>query len=286
VVLRDWGLAIIALVFVVRALLHPITKKSQVNMVKMQKMAPEIERLKKKYGDDKEGLNQAMMQFYKEQGPSQVLGCLPMFLQMPIWIALYSSLQSTFEMRQSPFLRFGDVHLTWIKDLAHPDRLFAFQPIALPFGFHVDALNVLPILMGVVFYLQMKLQPKPATMTPEQEQQQKMMMWMMPFIFPLVMYNGPAGLNLYILTSTTLGIIENKIIRKHIREQDEREKGMGPVIVDAPVRRRGGGGGESGGSPAHRPDAPSGGLGGWLARMQQKAEELQREAARRKRKGS
>jgi YidC/Oxa1 family membrane protein insertase len=88
-IFRDWGLAIIALVCVVRVLLHPITKKSQVSMMKMGKMGPEMERLKKKYGDDKDGLNKAMMQFYKEQGATPILGCLPMFLQMPIWIALY-----------------------------------------------------------------------------------------------------------------------------------------------------------------------------------------------------
>ena len=120
----DWGIAIIMLVGVVRLLLHPITKKSQVQMMKMGKMGPEMERLKKKYADDKDELNRQMMQFYKAQGAAPILGCLPMFLQMPIWIALYSSLQTTFELRQSPFL-WG---FTWIHDLAKPDYLLTLQP--------------------------------------------------------------------------------------------------------------------------------------------------------------
>src|SRR5205085_131573 len=101
---RDWGLAIIGLVILVRLLLHPITKRSTISMQKMGKMGPEVERLKKKYGDNKDELNKAMMQVYKEQGVGPFLGCLPMFLQMPIWIALYTSLQNTFELRQAPFL--------------------------------------------------------------------------------------------------------------------------------------------------------------------------------------
>jgi YidC/Oxa1 family membrane protein insertase len=229
--LRDWGLAIICLVFIVRLCLHPVTKKSQINMMKMGKMGPEIERLKKKYADDKDELNRQMMQVYKEQGFTPVLGCLPMFLQMPIWIALWSSLQSTFELRHSPFLHFGPIKLTWINDLAKPDHLLTWGSIALPFGMHLDALNLLPILLAVVFWINQKYTPKPPATTPEQEQQQKMMQWM-TLLFPLFLYNGPSGLNLYILTSTTLGIIESKIIRKHIQEQEELEKN-GKVIVDA-----------------------------------------------------
>ena len=97
-ILHDWGLAIILLVVIVRSLLHPITKHSQVSMLKMQKMGPELERLKKKYGDDKEGYAKAQMQLYKEMGFTPVLGCLPMFLQMPIWIALYSALQNEYRL--------------------------------------------------------------------------------------------------------------------------------------------------------------------------------------------
>jgi YidC/Oxa1 family membrane protein insertase len=225
----DWGLAIILLVGLVRLLLHPITKRSQVQMMKMGKLGPEVEKLKKKHGDNKEALNREMMQLYKEQGFAPIFGCLPMFLQMPIWIALYSALQTTFELRQEPFL-WG---FTWIKDLSKPDYLIQFRtPFTLFFEFLTfDGLNILPILMGVVFWFNHKYTPKPAAMTPEQEQQQKMMQWM-TLLFPLFLYNGPSGLNLYILTSTFIGIIEAKVIRKHIKEREEAEK-AGMVIVDA-----------------------------------------------------
>ena len=142
-VFRDWGLAIIGLVCLVRLLLHPITKKSQINMMQMSKMGPEIERLKKKYGDNKDELNKAMMGVYKQQGLTPVLGCLPMFLQTPIWIALWSALQSTFELRQAGFLRWEHVHLTWISDLSHPDALITFsQTISLLGYFHISSLNI------------------------------------------------------------------------------------------------------------------------------------------------
>jgi YidC/Oxa1 family membrane protein insertase len=279
----DWGLAIIALVCVVRGLLHPITKKSQVSMMKMGKMGPELERLKKKYGDDKDGLNRAMMQFYKEQGATPILGCLPMFLQMPIWIALYSALQSTFELRQSPFLQWGNLKLTWIEDLAHPDRLFYFPDKAINLWFfHVDAFNVLPFLLAAVFWLQTKYTPKPPATTPEQEQQQKMMQWM-TLLFPVFLYNGPAGLNLYILTSTTIGIIESKIIRKHIKEKEEAEK-SGVVIVDPPKGTKDRELPPKGGVRRVEPKKPEGGLGGWFARLQQRAEQIQREAQKKNRK--
>src|SRR4029077_1282609 len=127
-----------------------------VSMMSMTKYGPEIERLKKKYGEDKEALNKAMMEFYREHGfgMGPVLGCLPMFLQMPIWIALYSSLQSTFELRQAPFL-WG---FTWIKDLAHPDRAFYFPNTPVNMWFiHFDAINILPLIMGVVSFMQAKI---------------------------------------------------------------------------------------------------------------------------------
>jgi YidC/Oxa1 family membrane protein insertase len=283
---RDWGLAIICLVVLVRTLLHPITKRSQVSMMKMGKMGPQMEALKKKYGDDKEALSKAMWEFQKSQGITPILGCLPMFLQMPIWIALWSSLQTTFELRQSPFL-WG---FTWIKDLSKPDHLYEFaHPFKLFFGIQFDGINVLPILLGVVFFIQQKLQPKPPAATPEQAQQQKMMQWM-SLLFPLFLYSGPSGLNLYIFTSTTIGIIESKRIRKHIKEREEAEK-EGKVIIDAPPTRgskrkrdddEGPLGLGRGGAPPKKP-APTGWLGKKLAELTEKAEQIKREADRKTR---
>ncbi|MGC4031874.1 MAG: YidC/Oxa1 family insertase periplasmic-domain containing protein [Tepidisphaeraceae bacterium] len=229
-ILRDWGLAIIALVFVVRACLHPITKRAQINMAKMSKFQPEIERIKKKYENDKDGLNRAMMEFYKTQGATPILGCLPMFLQMPIWIALYSGLGSTFELRQAPFL-YG---LTWIKDLSQPDHLIKFDQTINFFFLHIDGINVIPFLLAIAFFLQHKLTPKPPASTPEQEQQQKMMQWM-TLLFPVFLYSSPSGLNLYILTSTIFGVIESRIIRKHIKEREALQAANGPTIVDGEI---------------------------------------------------
>ena len=277
-VFRDWGLAIIGLVVLVRLCLHPITKRAQVNMLKMGKMGPEIERLKKKHGEDKEALNKAMMGFYKEQGTAPILGCLPMFLQTPIWIALWQALNSTFELRHAPFL-YG---YTWIHDLSKPDHLidfanFGWKPIDV-FFLHISGLNLLPILLGGIFFLQMKVQPRPVTMTPEQEQQQKIMKFAMPFIFPLFLYASPSGLCLYILTSTSIGIIESKRIRDHIKEKEAAE-GEGKILVETKTR--------SSNKPKPRiggpvdPEPKKTGLGGWLANLQQKAEDLQRQAEKR-----
>jgi len=286
VITRDWGLAIICLVILVRTLLHPITKRSQVSMMKMGKMGPQMEALKKKYGDDKEALSKAMWEFQKSQGITPILGCLPMFLQMPIWIALWSSLQTTFELRQAPFL-WG---FTWIKDLSKPDHLVEIShPFKLFFGIQFDGINVLPILLGGVFFLQQKFQPQPPAMTPEQEQQRKMMQWM-SLLFPLFLYAGPSGLNLYILTSTTIGIIESKRIRDHIKQREEAEK-EGKVIIDAPPTRgskrkrdddQGPLGRGRGSEPPKKP-APTGWFGKKIAEWTEKAEQIRREAERKAR---
>jgi YidC/Oxa1 family membrane protein insertase len=280
-IFRDWGLAIIGLVCLVRLLLHPITKKAQINMVSMGKMGPEIERLKKKYGDNKDELNKAMMSVYKEQGMTPILGCLPMFLQTPIWIALWSALQSTFELRQAGFLRWQHLHLTWISDLSHPDALIAFaQPVSLLGFFHITSLNILPMLLAVVFFLQQQMQPMPANMTPEQEQQRKMMKWM-SLLFPVMLYGRASGLSLYILTSTSIGIMENKIIRDHIKQRDEAEK-SGRIIVDAvPTRNSKRKGEEKKYIAGKAAPKKAGGIAGWIADLQAKAEEIRREADRR-----
>jgi YidC/Oxa1 family membrane protein insertase len=276
-VLRDWGLAIIALVILVRVCLHPIMKRSQANMMKMGKMGPEIERLKKKYGEDKDAMSKAQMDLMKEQGFTPILGCLPMFLQMPIFIALWSCLQSTFELRQAPFLYFFGVHFTWIKDLAQPDKLIYFPNHPVSFFFiHFDALNLLPLLVAVVSFINQKVTPKPPAATPEAEQQQKMMQWM-TLVFPLMFYNLPSGLNLYYVTSTSIGILEGKIIRKHIKDKEEAERG-GRVIVDAKPTR---GSKQSKRDEPPKNGAPRTGLMGWLANLQEKAEQLRNEGGKK-----
>jgi YidC/Oxa1 family membrane protein insertase len=276
-VLRDWGLSIIALVVLVRAILHPISKHSQVSMLGLQKMGPELERLKKKYANDKEALAKAQMEMHKEMGIAPFLGWLPMFLQMPIWFALYSALQNDIVLRQAPFL-WG---WTWIHDLARPDRLFHWDqhPFTVPLiGMKVVSLNVLPLIVAVVMFLQQKMQPQPPTLTPEQASQQKMMRYM-SLAFSLFFYWMPSGLNLYILTSSSIAIVESKRIREHIKQREEQEK-AGKVIVDMKPTRQGKQ------QQKLEPPAPpkKRGPGGWWASLQEKAEEIRREAEKKNRK--
>ena len=230
-VLFDWGLAIICLVIVVRTLLHPITRKSQISMQRFGKktaaLQPELEKLKKKYGDDPKRMQQEQMRLWKEHGVSPLgcLGFLPMFLQTPIWIALYAMLYFVFDLRQEPAF-FGVFQLFWdwhfLGDLSAADQF-----ITLPFQgrfwmFDYSAINVLPLVMGAVFFFQQKyMSPPPSpSMSKEQVTQQKMMKIMMVVMFPLMLYSAPSGLTLYILTSSSIGILESKYIRAHLKEMD------------------------------------------------------------------
>lgn len=223
-VIHNYGVVIIILVFLMRLILHPITKKSQVSMSKMSQLAPRAEEIKKKYASNKAEMNKKLMELYREQGASPIMGFLPMMVQMPIWIALWSAVYTSIDLRGAAFLPF------WITDLSVPDALIRWSPITIPLlGWKVESLNVLPLLMGVAFYLQQKLMPTQvnAATNPQMAQQQKMMMIMMPLLFPLMLYNGPSGVNLYIMASTFAGVIEQHVIRKHIRQREEAEaKGL------------------------------------------------------------
>jgi YidC/Oxa1 family membrane protein insertase len=228
----DWGVSIILLVGVVRLILHPLNKRVQVNMARfgkvMGEIKPEIDKLQKKYPNDPKRMQQEQLKMMREKGvnPFQMLGCLPMFLQMPIWIALYAMLYFAFELRQEPafwgvFQLFG--HWPFLADLSSADHFFGeFQK---PFRFlmwNVTGLNLLPILMGLVFFVQQKyMSPPPSpSMTPEQIQQQKIMKVMMVVMFPVMLYSAPSGLCLYICTSSFIGIIESKYVRAHIKALD------------------------------------------------------------------
>ncbi|MBL7134514.1 MAG: YidC/Oxa1 family insertase periplasmic-domain containing protein [Phycisphaerae bacterium] len=213
VALGNYGVAIILLVVLVRIVLHPLAKKSQVSMMKMQKLAPQIQKLKEKYKDDKETLNKEMMRFYKQQGTTPILGCLPMMLQMPIWIALWTSVQASVELRHSAFLPF------WIIDLAAPDKLYSWADRLPLVG---TDLNLLPILLTVAMFLQAKMNPQMGQVaaTEQQQQQQKMMRYMMPAMMLFIFYAMPSGVTLYIMASTFAGVAEQYVIRRHIRMKE------------------------------------------------------------------
>jgi YidC/Oxa1 family membrane protein insertase len=220
-IIPNYGIVIIILVFIMRLALHPITKKSQIAMSKMSKLGPRAEEIKQKYGNNKAEMNKKLMELYREQGVSPIMSFLPMFVQMPIWIALWSAIYTSIDLRGAAFLPF------WITDLSVPDMLITWPPVTIPLlGWQLGALNLLPILMGVAFYLQQKLTPMQqasAATNPQLAQQQKIMNVMMPLMFPLMLYTAPSGVNLYIMSSTFAGVIEQYVIKKHIREREEQE---------------------------------------------------------------
>jgi len=231
--IHNYGIAIIVLVLLVRLILHPISKKSQVSMQKMGKIGPKIQELREKYGNDKQEFQRRQMELMKEHGMTggMLLGCLPMLLQMPIWIALFTAVDSNVAVRHHGLF---PASWHWLTDLSAPDRLIPFslfglnEPIQIPLLNRmiggIDAFNLLPILVTIAMYLQMKRSTSQsmAAANPQAQQQQKMMMYMMPAIMLLFFYNAPTGLNLYIMASTFGGLIEQHFIRKHLKEAEAK----------------------------------------------------------------
>lgn len=240
-VVFDWSIAIMLLVVGVRSALHPITRRSQIGLMRFGKqmaaIAPKQQKLREKYGSDQKKLQQEMMKLYREENVkfSGALGCLPMFLQSPVWIALYAMLFFAFDLRHEPAF-YGVVQSlapgwTFLADLSAPDRFVDFGrdihvPLLSSFMGPLHSVNLLPLLLGVVFFVQQKyLTPPPsAALTPEQETQQKIMKVMMVIMFPLLMYNAPSGLAIYFITNSALGILESRYIRSHVDKLDLEPK--------------------------------------------------------------
>ena len=234
VLFHNYGLAIILLVVLVRVALHPLTRKGQASMAKMQKLQPELQSIREKYKDDKAKLNEEMMKLYKSQGATPMLGCLPMFLQFPIWIALWTGLQAAVELRHAAFLP------VWITDLAAPDALIPFGravkiPLIGAMMGPIQGFNLLPILLAVAMALQQKFMPSP-TAGGQQARQQRNMMYFFTGFLLLIFYNAPSGLTLYIMASTFAGVAEQYVIRKHIREKEAAEAAV-ETRVSVPGKR-------------------------------------------------
>ena len=220
----NYGIAIILLTVLVRLAMLPLTVKSMKSMKKMQQLAPEIEKLREKYKEDQQELNKRMMEMYRERGVNPVGGCLPLFLQMPIFIALYRMLWSAYELRGAPFM-------LWITDLSQPDHLFHLPNLtALPIvGPHLEYFNLLPILMAIAMVVSQKVLPQPGAAA---NPQQKTMMTIMPVFFAFVCYRVASGLNLYILVSTLLGIAQQTLTRM------QKDVDVTPDKTKAPRKRQ------------------------------------------------
>ena len=183
-----YGVAIILLTLIVRVIFWPVTHKSTESMKRMQQLQPLVAELKKKYKDKPQKLNQETMALYKEHKVNPMAGCLPLVIQMPVFIALFTVLRSAVELRYAGFL--------WIADLSEPEGLFQG---ALPL---VKSLNILPIVMAATMFWQQKLTP-----TGGDSQQQKMMMFM-PVFMLFLLYNMPSALMLYWSVSQVLSIVQ------------------------------------------------------------------------------
>ncbi len=182
----NWGFAIVLLTLTVKAVFYKLSETSYRSMAKMRKVSPRLKTLKERYGDDRQKMNQAMMELYKTEKINPMSGCLPILVQIPVFIALYWALLESVELRQAPFI-------LWIKDLSVMDPYF-----------------VLPILMGASMVVQQRLNPPP----PDPVQAKIMMA--LPFVFTVFFAFFPAGLVLYWVVNNVLSIAQQWIITKRI----------------------------------------------------------------------
>jgi len=197
----NFGVAIILLTLIVRGLMFPVAQRQFASMAAMRAIQPKVKALQERHKDDKEKLQQETMALYKQEKVNPLAGCLPIFLQIPIFFALYKVLNLAIEMRHQPFA-------LWIKDLSAPDplhvlNLFGLLPFTPP---SFLAIGVLAILLGITMWLQFKLNP--AAMDPMQQQVFAIMPWMMMF----VMAPFAAGLLIYWITSNLLTIAQQKFL--------------------------------------------------------------------------
>jgi YidC/Oxa1 family membrane protein insertase len=193
----SYGLDIILLTVFLKLLLAPLTHKSFVSMKQMQKLQPQMERIKEKFKDDREKLNKEIMEMYRRNGVNPLGGCLPMLVQLPVFIGLYSALSTPIELRHAPFL--------WIKDLSRPD----WQSLPFTIGDWHLGFPVLTLLMGASMFVQQWMTPMAG------DPNQRRIMLLMPVVFTFLFVSFPAGLTVYWLVNNILTIGQQYwIIRK------------------------------------------------------------------------
>jgi len=200
----NYGVDIILLTVSIRIAFLPISIKSQRSMMKMQRLQPQMERLREKYKDNNEQLQKEMVDLYKRNHVNPLGGCAPMALQLPIFIGLYEALLNSVELRHAPFIG-------WINDLSTPDCLHIPGLPQLPMV-HCHGLPVLVLLMGLTSFLQQYMTP-----TSPDPNQQKMMM-LTPLIFTIMLINFPAGLALYYFSSNLLGVIQQYFLNREFQQ--------------------------------------------------------------------
>jgi YidC/Oxa1 family membrane protein insertase len=209
--LGNFGLAILAITVLVKLVFFPLANKSYKSMAKMRNLAPEIKKLRERVGDDRQKLNQEMMNLYKKEKVNPAAGCLPILVQIPVFFALYKVLFVSIEMRQTPF--FG-----WIKDLSVADptsilNLFGLLPYSTSMLPDFLNLGVWPLLMGVTMFLQQRLNP-----TPPDPIQAKIFAWM-PVAFTFLLATFPAGLVIYWTWNNLLSICQQWLIMNGMKKK-------------------------------------------------------------------
>jgi len=206
--LGNFGLSILVLTVIVKAVFFPLANKSYAAMSKMKRLQPEMEKLKERYGEDRQRMNQELMQLYRREKVNPAAGCLPILVQIPVFFALYKVLYTTIEMRHQPF--YG-----WIKDLSAPDPLtiltgFGLFPWDVPSFLHFFNIGIWPMIMGVTMYLQQKLNPQPT------DPVQARVFQFLPILFTFMLAPFAAGLVIYWAWSNTLSIAQQyMIMRRH-----------------------------------------------------------------------
>lgn len=190
----NWGLAIIGLTFAIKALFFKLSATSYKSMAKMRKLAPKMLELKERYGDDRQKMSQETMKLYQTEKVNPLGGCLPMLIQMPVFLALYWVLMESVELRHAPFF-------LWIHDLSVLDPYF-----------------VLPIIYGFTMWFMQKLNPQPT------DPMQARVMQMLPIVFTFMFLWFPAGLVLYWVTNNTLSMLQQYVITKQIDNADNKAK--------------------------------------------------------------
>ncbi len=195
--IHNYGWAIIVLTILIKIAFWPLAHKSAKSMKTMQKLQPKLQKLKEKYGDDKERMNKELMQLYKTYKVNPMSGCMPMLLQIPVFFALYKVLLQAIELRHAPFL-------LWINDLSAPDRLM-IPGVDVPM---LGGIPVLTLLMGASMYFQQKMSP--SSLDPTQAK----MMQLLPVVFTFMFINFPSGLVLYWLVNNILSIVQQYYVNK------------------------------------------------------------------------
>lgn len=207
----SWGLSIILLTVALRIMLYPLNAWSTKSMVAMQSIGPDVAAIQEKYKKDPKKAQLAIITLYRDRGVNPVSGCLPLLIQLPFLIGMFDLLKSTFELRGASFIP------GWIDNLTSPDVLFSWHT---PIFFIGNEFHLLPILLGVVMYLQQKLMstgPTDANLMTDQQKQQKMMGTMMTVVFAVMFYHFPSGLNIYWLSSMLLGIAQQWYTAKRLK---------------------------------------------------------------------